>query len=262
MAFGLPILQRLMQDKEEEKWYEDYPDEEKRGRKETLASVDRDADERVSVTSGKNVSRCEHIHRYPNSGDCRRYGKAETRENIEKTTRDYRHDAKHCGVNPRRLETFDELRAVDVLTLDEADRMVERGHFKELENVIKSIPEPPETRRIARSAKLTKRKQPMMTMSKKVTMNGGKEKKNEKEQEEEQEEEEENEEPTTTDNRRIWRETVRRLCFPRRLPFRMKSNTNSIGRNRNRRRRKSTEKYRKMATTTTTTTKTMKTRIA
>ena len=24
--------------------------------------------------------------------------------------------------------------------------MVERGHFKELENVIKSIPEPPETR--------------------------------------------------------------------------------------------------------------------
>ena len=32
MAFGLPILQRLMQDKEEEKWYEDYPDEEKPGK--------------------------------------------------------------------------------------------------------------------------------------------------------------------------------------------------------------------------------------
>ena len=84
-------------------------------RKETLASVDRDADERVSVTSGKNVSRCEHIHRYPNSGDCRRYGKAETRENIEKTTGDYRRDAGAIvGVNSRRRETFDELRAVDV----------------------------------------------------------------------------------------------------------------------------------------------------
>ena len=32
LAFGLPILQRLMQDKEEEKWYEEYADEEKPGK--------------------------------------------------------------------------------------------------------------------------------------------------------------------------------------------------------------------------------------
>ena len=41
MAFGLPILQRLMQDKEEENWYEDYPDEEKprKGKKHLRALI-------------------------------------------------------------------------------------------------------------------------------------------------------------------------------------------------------------------------------
>ena len=57
LAFGLPILQRLMQDKEEEKWYEEYADEEKPGKgEETFASVDSDADERVGVASGEDVS--------------------------------------------------------------------------------------------------------------------------------------------------------------------------------------------------------------
>ena len=205
MAFGLPILQRLMQDKEEEKWYEDYPDEEKPGKgKKHLRALIVTPTRELALQVAKmlaDVSTYTDIQIAAIVG-----GMAK-----QKQERILKKQPEIIVATPGRLwelirdgeKHLTNLERLTFLTLDEADRMVERGHFKELENVIKSIPEPPETRRIARSAKLTKRKQPMMTMSKKVTMNGGKEKKNEKEQEEEQEEEEENEEPTTTDNRRI-----------------------------------------------------------
>ena len=206
MAFGLPILQRLMQDKEEEKWYEDYPDEEKPGKgKKHLRALIVTPTRELALQVAKmlaDVSTYTDIQIAAIVG-----GMAK-----QKQERILKKQPEIIVATPGRLwelirdgeKHLTNLERLTFLTLDEADRMVERGHFKELENVIKSIPEPPETRRIARSAKLTKRKQPMMTMSKKVTMNGGKEKKNEKEQEEEEEEEEEeNEEPTTTDNRRI-----------------------------------------------------------
>ena len=207
MAFGLPILQRLMQDKEEEKWYEDYPDEEKPGKgKKHLRALIVTPTRELALQVAKmlaDVSTYTDIQIAAIVG-----GMAK-----QKQERILKKQPEIIVATPGRLwelirdgeKHLTNLERLTFLTLDEADRMVERGHFKELENVIKSIPEPPETRRIARSAKLTKRKQPMMTMSKKVTMNGGKEKKNEKEQEEEQEEEEENEEEptTTTDNRRI-----------------------------------------------------------
>ena len=207
MAFGLPILQRLMQDKEEEKWYEDYPDEEKPGKgKKHLRALIVTPTRELALQVTKmlaDVSTYTDIQIAAIVG-----GMAK-----QKQERILKKQPEIIVATPGRLwelirdgeKHLTNLERLTFLTLDEADRMVERGHFKELENVIKSIPEPPETRRIARSAKLTKRKQPMMTMSKKVTMNGGKEKKNEKEQEEEQEEEEENEEEptTTTDNRRI-----------------------------------------------------------
>ena len=207
MAFGLPILQRLMQDKEEEKWYEDYPDEEKPGKgKKHLRALIVTPTRELALQVAKmlaDVSTYTDIQIAAIVG-----GMAK-----QKQERILKKQPEIIVATPGRLwelirdgeKHLTNLERLTFLTLDEADRMVERGHFKELENVIKSIPEPPETRRIARSAKLTKRKQPMMTMSKKVTMNGGKEKKNEKEQEEEEEEEEENEEgpTTTTDNRRI-----------------------------------------------------------
>ena len=205
MAFGLPILQRLMQDKEEEKWYEDYPDEEKPGKgKKHLRALIVTPTRELALQVAKmlaDVSTYTDIQIAAIVG-----GMAK-----QKQERILKKQPEIIVATPGRLwelirdgeKHLTNLERLTFLTLDEADRMVERGHFKELENVIKSIPEPPETRRIARSAKLTKRKQPMMTMSKKVTMNGGKEKKNEKEQEEEEEEEEEDEEPTTTDNRRI-----------------------------------------------------------
>ena len=205
MAFGLPILQRLMQDKEEEKWYEDYPDEEKPGKgKKHLRALIVTPTRELALQVAKmlaDVSTYTDIQIAAIVG-----GMAK-----QKQERILKKQPEIIVATPGRLwelirdgeKHLTNLERLTFLTLDEADRMVERGHFKELENVIKSIPEPPETRRIARSAKLTKRKQPMMTMSKKVTMNGGKEKKNEKEQEQEQEEEQENEEPTTTDNRRI-----------------------------------------------------------
>ena len=205
MAFGLPILQRLMQDKEEEKWYEDYPDEEKPGKgKKHLRALIVTPTRELALQVAKmlaDVSTYTDIQIAAIVG-----GMAK-----QKQERILKKQPEIIVATPGRLwelirdgeKHLTNLERLTFLTLDEADRMVERGHFKELENVIKSIPEPPETRRIARSAKLTKRKQPMMTMSKKVTMNGGKEKKNEKEQEEEQEEEENEEEPTTTDNRRI-----------------------------------------------------------
>ena len=204
MAFGLPILQRLMQDKEEENCYEDYSDEEKPGKgKKHLRALIVTPTRELALQVAKmlaDVSTYTDIQIAAIVG-----GMAK-----QKQERILKKQPEIIVATPGRLwelirdgeKHLTNLERLTFLTLDEADRMVERGHFKELENVIKSIPEPPETRRIARSAKLTKRKQPMMTMSKKVTMNGGKEKKNEKEQEEEQEEEE-NEEPTTTDNRRI-----------------------------------------------------------
>ena len=203
MAFGLPILQRLMQDKEEENWYEDYPDEEKPGKgKKHLRALIVTPTRELALQVAKmlaDVSTYTDIQIAAIVG-----GMAK-----QKQERILKKQPEIIVATPGRLwelirdgeKHLTNLERLTFLTLDEADRMVERGHFKELENVIKSIPEPPETRRIARSAKLTKRKQPMMTMSKKVTTNSGKEKKNEKEeQEEEEEEEEENEEPTT-DNR-------------------------------------------------------------
>ena len=45
MAFGLPILQRLMQDKEEENWYEDYRTRRNQGKERNTYGVDRGAGE-------------------------------------------------------------------------------------------------------------------------------------------------------------------------------------------------------------------------
>jgi len=49
-----------------------------------------------------------------------------------------------------------ELSALSFFVLDEADRMVERGHFRELTSIIQNIPQPPKIKRPGGAAKLTK----------------------------------------------------------------------------------------------------------
>ena len=206
LAFGLPILQRLMQDKEEEKWYEDYPDEEKPGKgKKHLRALIVTPTRELALQVAKMLS------------DLAIYTDIQIAAIVggmakQKQERVLKKQPEIIVATPGRLwelirdgeKHLTNLERLTFLTLDEADRMVERGHFKELESVIKSIPEPPETRRIARSAKLTKRKQPMMT---KVSDNsGGKKnkKKGEKDGEEEEQnegEEDDDEEKDPTDNR-------------------------------------------------------------
>ena len=206
LAFGLPILQRLMQDKEEEKWYEDYPDEEKPGKgKKHLRALIVTPTRELALQVAKMLS------------DLAIYTDIQIAAIVggmakQKQERVLKKQPEIIVATPGRLwelirdgeKHLTNLERLTFLTLDEADRMVERGHFKELESVIKSIPEPPETRRIARSAKLTKRKQPMMT---KVSDNSGKKnkKKGEKDDEEEEEqnegEEKDEEEKDPTDNR-------------------------------------------------------------
>ena len=190
LAFGLPILQRLMQDKEEEKWYEDYPDEEKPGKgKKHLRALIVTPTRELALQVAKMLS------------DLAIYTDIQIAAIVggmakQKQERVLKKQPEIIVATPGRLwelirdgeKHLTNLERLTFLTLDEADRMVERGHFKELESVIKSIPEPPETRRIARSAKLTKRKQPMMT---KVSGNSGK--KNKKKGEKDDEEEEQNE---------------------------------------------------------------------
>ena len=206
LAFGLPILQRLMQDKEEEKWYEDYPDEEKPGKgKKHLRALIVTPTRELALQVAKMLS---DLAIYTNIQIAAIVGGMAK----QKQERVLKKQPEIIVATPGRLwelirdgeKHLTNLERLTFLTLDEADRMVERGHFKELESVIKSIPEPPETRRIARSAKLTKRKQPMMT---KVSDNSGKKnkKKGEKDDEEEEEqnegEEKDEEEKDPTDNR-------------------------------------------------------------
>jgi ATP-dependent RNA helicase DDX24/MAK5 len=206
LAFGLPILQRLMQDKEEEKWYEDYPDEEKPGKgKKHLRALIVTPTRELALQVAKMLS------------DLAIYTDIQIAAIVggmakQKQERVLKKQPEIIVATPGRLwelirdgeKHLTNLERMTFLTLDEADRMVERGHFKELESVIKSIPEPPETRRIARSAKLTKRKQPMMT---KVSDNSGGKKnkkkgeKNGEEEEQNEGEEDDDEEKDPTDNR-------------------------------------------------------------
>ena len=52
-------------------------------------------------------------------------------------------------------EHLTELSALSFFVLDEADRMVERGHFSELTSIIQNIPQPPRIKRPGGAAKLT-----------------------------------------------------------------------------------------------------------
>ena len=52
-------------------------------------------------------------------------------------------------------EHFADLGRLQFLVLDEADRMVERGHFAELSNVIETLPMPPRIKRPQGAAKAT-----------------------------------------------------------------------------------------------------------
>ena len=236
LAFGLPILQRLMQDKEEEKWYEEYADEEKPGKgKKHLRALIVTPTRELALQVAKMLA---DVAIYTGIQIAAIVGGMSK----QKQERVLKKQPEIIVATPGRLwelirdgeKHLTSLERLTFLTLDEADRMVERGHFKELESVIKSIPEPPETRRIARSAKLTKRKQPMMAGRKlAMIVKRRKEKMKKKKMKKKM--------MKKMNQRRIiesWREIVRRLSFPRRLPFRMKSNTNSIGRNRKRRPRK------------------------
>jgi ATP-dependent RNA helicase DDX24/MAK5 len=58
-------------------------------------------------------------------------------------------------MNERNHEHFADLGRLQFLVLDEADRMVERGHFAELANVIEALPMPPRVARPRGAAKAT-----------------------------------------------------------------------------------------------------------
>ena len=191
LAFGLPILQRLMQDKEEEKWYEEYADEEKPGKgKKHLRALIVTPTRELALQVAKMLA---DVAIYTGIQIAAIVGGMSK----QKQERVLKKQPEIIVATPGRLwelirdgeKHLTSLERLTFLTLDEADRMVERGHFKELESVIKSIPEPPETRRIARSAKLTKRKQPMAAT--KVVSNDSKTKKGEEENDEENGEENE-----------------------------------------------------------------------
>ena len=199
LAFGLPILQRLMQDKEEEKWYEEYADEEKPGKgKKHLRALIVTPTRELALQVAKMLA---DVAIYTGIQIAAIVGGMSK----QKQERVLKKQPEIIVATPGRLwelirdgeKHLTSLERLTFLTLDEADRMVERGHFKELESVIKSIPEPPETRRIARSAKLTKRKQPMMAATK--VSNDSKTKKGEEEEENEEKNDEENE--PAADNR-------------------------------------------------------------
>ena len=199
LAFGLPILQRLMQDKEEEKWYEEYADEEKPGKgKKHLRALIVTPTRELALQVAKMLA---DVAIYTGIQIAAIVGGMSK----QKQERVLKKQPEIIVATPGRLwelirdgeKHLTSLERLTFLTLDEADRMVERGHFKELESVIKSIPEPPETRRIARSAKLTKRKQPMMAATK--VSNDSKTKKGEEEEENEENNDEENE--PAADNR-------------------------------------------------------------
>ena len=203
LAFGLPILQRLMQDKEEEKWYEEYADKEKPGKgKKHLRALIVTPTRELALQVAKMLA---DVAIYTGIQIAAIVGGMSK----QKQERVLKKQPEIIVATPGRLwELFRDgekhltsLERLTFLTLDEADRMVERGHFKELESVIKSIPEPPETRRIARSAKLTKRKQPMAAT--KVVSNDSKTKKKGDEEEEDDDDEKENDEENepAADNR-------------------------------------------------------------
>ena len=188
LAFGLPILQRLMQDKEEEKWYEEYADEEKPGKgKKHLRALIVTPTRELALQVAKMLA---DVAIYTGIQIAAIVGGMSK----QKQERVLKKQPEIIVATPGRLwelirdgeKHLTSLERLTFLTLDEADRMVERGHFKELESVIKSIPEPPETRRIARSAKLTKRKQPMAAT--KVVSNDSKTKKGEEEENDEENE--------------------------------------------------------------------------
>ena len=203
LAFGLPILQRLMQDKEEEKWYEEYADEEKPGKgKKHLRALIVTPTRELALQVAKMLA---DVAIYTGIQIAAIVGGMSK----QKQERVLKKQPEIIVATPGRLwelirdgeKHLTSLERLTFLTLDEADRMVERGHFKELESVIKSIPEPPETRRIARSAKLTKRKQPMAAT--KVVSNDSKTKKKGDEEEEDDDDEKENDEENepAADNR-------------------------------------------------------------
>jgi len=188
LAFGLPILQRLMQDKEEEKWYEEYADEEKPGKgKKHLRALIVTPTRELALQVAKMLA---DVAIYTGIQIAAIVGGMSK----QKQERVLKKQPEIIVATPGRLwelirdgeKHLTSLERLTFLTLDEADRMVERGHFKELESVIKSIPEPPETRRIARSAKLTKRKQTMAAT--KVVSNDSKTKKGEEEENDEKNE--------------------------------------------------------------------------
>ena len=188
LAFGLPILQRLMQDKEEEKWYEEYADEEKPGKgKKHLRALIVTPTRELALQVAKMLA---DVAIYTGIQIAAIVGGMSK----QKQERVLKKQPEIIVATPGRLwelirdgeKHLTSLERLTFLTLDEADRMVERGHFKELESVIKSIPEPPETRRIARSAKLTKRKQTMAAT--KVVSNDSKTKKGEEEENDEENE--------------------------------------------------------------------------
>ncbi|CAL6321766.1 unnamed protein product [Bathycoccus prasinos] len=188
LAFGLPILQRLMQDKEEEKWYEEYADEEKPGKgKKHLRALIVTPTRELALQVAKMLA---DVAIYTGIQIATIVGGMSK----QKQERVLKKQPEIIVATPGRLwelirdgeKHLTSLERLTFLTLDEADRMVERGHFKELESVIKSIPEPPETRRIARSAKLTKRKQTMAAT--KVVSNDSKTKKGEEEENDEENE--------------------------------------------------------------------------
>jgi len=167
LAFGLPILQRLMQDEEESKWYEDYDDEEipGKGKKHLRALIIAPTRELALQVSQmiRDVACFTNIQIAAIVGGISK----------QKQERLLKKQPEIIVATPGRLwelirdgdKHLMNLERLSFLTLDEADRMVEKGHFKELESIIKSIPEPPETKRIARSAKLTKRKQPVVVLT-------------------------------------------------------------------------------------------------
>ena len=201
LAFGLPILQRLMRDKEEEKWYEEYADEEKPGKgKKHLRALIVTPTRELALQVAKMLA---DVAIYTGIQIAAIVGGMSK----QKQERVLKKQPEIIVATPGRLwelirdgeKHLTSLERLTFLTLDEADRMVERGHFKELESVIKSIPEPPETRRIARSAKLTKRKQPMAAT--KVVSNDSKTKKGEEENDEENDEENGEEKEPAADNR-------------------------------------------------------------
>ncbi|CAL6328611.1 unnamed protein product [Bathycoccus prasinos] len=188
LAFGLPILQRLMQDKEEEKWYEEYADEEKPGKgKKHLRALIVTPTRELALQVAKMLA---DVAIYTGIQIAAIVGGMSK----QKQERVLKKQPEIIVATPGRLwelirdgeKHLTSLERLTFLTLDEADRMVERGHFKELESVIKSIPEPPETRRIARSAKLTKRQQTMAAT--KVVSNDSKTKKGEEEENDEENE--------------------------------------------------------------------------